>query len=423
MKPLIQRVLRSRADLVELGVVALFLGLGVNLLATWLDKYLQGFPPSQWQWLTAQRVELLIAALLIVIGVWFFVRVLLRDRVIEKQFEGVILFNKEKRKSIPIYGYKFARMLSDTLRAVFIENQALKTAWDAEPLFKNFHDKKSDEASNNKNKDEPDKGEVSYVAICKCEFSPQDNPVSEKSILIEGVEFCVLELLSLHLSEHFDNMEGCEHEVTTIKREDIPGILLQNRILSLLSTPIEDRQIFITSGIDKNPPKGELHAIYASNGAQYSRFDLMLPKGTKIIRPEPGSIKLEHKRFELEIHISFQGFCKNLPAYFEDLYVGIDEESVDARIVKFQVYGKLQRRALLLFNGWRYYEWIDSFFNYFEQSVSFETFLKNIDWASVATRIRSSLILESKRAMANSKRKERIQATGKTSGESRPSQN
>jgi hypothetical protein len=44
--------------------------------------------------------------------------------------------------------------------------------------------------------------------------------------------------------------------------------------------------------------------------------------------------------------------------------------------------------------GWEYYQWIDSFLEYFEKKVSFDAFLVHIDWRSVETQIRANILRE-----------------------------
>ena len=387
MSAVVAKTLISRRKVFQVVIIASLIALGVNLLSAWITSgYFGSFVWLQW----------VAGSLLILLGFLFFVRFLLQEKEIQKEIDGVVLLDHSAKTLVEIDDYDLSVRLHDAFRSAFLENAALRASWESEPIFGKEDEtppKLSDEVEKKAINNDA-KQNVSYVAILRAKMDSREKPISEKSILLEAIEFCMLEFLSDHLSEYFGSFEGEDSHVCTLTRNDIPHILLENRILALLTAPIEDRQIFIDSGIYKNPPKGEVHYIFGSDGSMYERFDLRIPKGTRFLRPRPGCIRLQHKQFTLDMDSAFLGFCENLPPYFQDLYVGKYDEKLDAREVQFKLRAQLHSSALLCLKGWEYYRWIDSFVDYFENQVSFDAFLERIKWATVATQIRATLIRE-----------------------------
>lgn len=398
MTPLVKRVLQSRRNLCQLLIVAVLLALGVNLLSSW---FAHEFTTKPW-------VIGVVGLLLIIIAGLYLVRFLIRESSVSQKFEAALIFDQKTKKHVTIEQNGFSEKFNKALRAIIVENKALKTAWESERVFARAEKlntaEENDEATADRKKSSDE--DISYFFIVQQEDKIEDDTCSQKSILIEIAEFCMLEFLSLHLSAYFGHTPHEENRIVTIEREHIPGLLLDNRVLSLLSTPIEDRQIFVQSGINKHPPDGVIHSIYASNGAVYERFNLILPKGTSITRPHPGVIHLEHRHFAMSITCSFGCFSLNLPRYFEALYIGSDYRKVDPRQLDISISAQLKSSFLTLLSGWVYYQWIDSFMEYLKEKVSFDSFLEQIDWQSTSTGIRASMILDHRRNVMKSKQQD-----------------
>jgi len=403
MQTLIERALQTRKNIFQVAIVASIIAFGINLTSSWMTSYLSSFPQLKW----------IIGLLFILVGFLFFIKFLLQERTLAIKIEGLILIDPGRKEVSRIFSYGFSEKLSQSLNAVFVENEALRQAFEIEMKLVD-----KIKSKNNHNKiSSPPKSEddVSYAAIIKKEIKPEEQLESKtKSILIEAIEFCFLEYLSLHLSEYFDNDEHDKNKIIEVERENIPKVLLDNRVLALLTTPIEDRQIFIKSGINKHPPEGEVHAIYGSNGIVYERFHIALPKGTEISRPKLGVITLKHKIFTLTLTASYFGFSYNLPQYFSELYVSHDVEEFDPRKIQVNIEASLHPTAFLFIKGWEYYQWIDSFVKYIEDKVSFDSFISHIDWRSTATRIRTSIIQERRQRWKAAQQKKLIADHGST---------
>lgn len=400
MTPLVKRVMQSRRNLCQLLIVAVLLALGVNLIASW---FVHEFTTKPW-------VISVVGLLLIITAGLYLIRFLIKESSVNQKFKAALIFDQKTKKHVRIEQNDFSEEFNKSLRAIIVENKALKTAWESEKVFeradKSSSTEKNDAVATPRKKSSDEK--ISYFSIVQKETKSEDNTSSPKSILIEIVEFCMLEFLSLHLSSYFGHNRHEENRIVTVEREHIPGLLLENRVLSLLSTPIEDRQIFVQSGINKHPPDGVIHSIYGSNGAVYERFNLILPKGTSITRPQPGVIHLEHRHFSMTMKCSFGCYSLNLPRYFEALYIGSDSKKLDPRQLDISISAQLKSSSLTLLSGWVYYQWIDSFMEYLKEKVSFDSFLERIDWQSTSTRIRASMILDHRRNEMKSKQQDKL---------------
>jgi hypothetical protein len=340
MSTVVAKTLVSRRNLFQIVVVASMIAVGVNLLSTWISGRFASLAWLQW----------FVGGLLIFLGFLFFVQFLIQEKAFRKEMDGLVLLDHSTKALVEIEGYDLSERLDSTLRAAFLENAALRASWESEPIFteRKRHKASPGPSEEIDQKDGSDtKQKVSYRAVICVTMDDSEKPISERSVLLEAVEFCMLQFLSNHLSEYFNCLADEDRHVCTLTRNDAPHILLENRILALLTAPIEDRAIFVDSGISKNPPSGEVHYILGSDGSLYERFDLRLPKGTRFLRPRPGCVRLQHKRFTLDMECAFHGFSESLPTYFEDFYIGKGRVKLDARKVEFDLpYGWWAREPL-----------------------------------------------------------------------------
>lgn len=302
------------------------------------------------------------------------------------------MINESKSLKVPLH-YQFMYDLSSVLKAAFQENSALQNTWQTYPLAHWHQNNKNANASKetlNHDKNDiaseetvnHDKDEVKYYSIVKVEH--EKNKLSKSAeLLVEAAEFVVLEQLSHHLSEYFNNSESDE-SIKELSRKDIPHILLENRILNLLTSPFEDRAIFAKSKMTI-PDDGELVSIRGSDGSMYQKFDLVLPIGTKVSRTENGSLLLDTKPITLAFRCSYESVSEVLPLYFEEGYLGVKSRSVDALKLNIEIETTIRIRALLSITNWRVFKWVDTFPDRLIQYADFSHFKENIGWNTAFT--------------------------------------
>ncbi len=374
-KEILNSILSQRADLIKLIFVVFLLALGTGLIVNYLT--------IQFEF----KAQILIwsgISLVVVVFVYLITTILLSCKR-KISIQSVILFDKDK--IISADRYKFSEKLSETLKAVFLENEALKQSWSSDFEKKEVKREIKNEDDDNLEKEKSKTKEVEYYSIVRYEIDEKETNANSKKILKEAVEYVFIEELSNHLSSHFNNYNNEDKIIKESTRSDFPSILLENRIINLLSSPFEDRPIFLKAKMSKVKEKGEIVAIMGSDGSRFSRFDLVLPKKSKVVRKDNGLLQIKSPRLTLDFKLTYKGFGAVLPRGFEYNYMGYDQREITAKHIDLELNISINRLSLLFNKGWNYYNWIDSFTNKLDEIFSFERFLKKIDWDSTLTRI------------------------------------
>ena len=380
----IKDALTKRGDLVHIIIVAAILALGINLLASFLFS----------QFSEKSNGPLWGSAILIAVSLLYLCIIFLRARDVYYEFESVIPINKYKNQVTIIPGYKLTEEIRRVLNATFLENKALESVWKSEPLVEQISPETSEQPSQKEDKEESDRGnghserdssEPSYGFIKKVKVPYEQGESKSATILIEVLEFVILEQLSNHLSGYFQEFDDQDNQIIEYNRKHVPELLLENRILSLLTTPLEDRAIFAKVNLPSESTDETIYYIYGSDGSMYTRFDLTLPKGTKVKRPVPGVLELENDRVALMLYIDYKGYNANLPYDFEEAFLGVPRSSIQSLLVNIFLATRIKTPALLRWRSWRYYQWVDSFAEKLREFSQFSQFLEKIDWEATIT--------------------------------------
>lgn len=361
-------ILTEKKELLRLFVIAALLGFSVNVLAG-LVVTMAGIP--SWLFyagaigLTAISLALLAADLRASLS-------------FEDKIEAVILIDPNKNEVVNVKDYEFANDLTKVLSAIRAESKSIYSEWEKDPLVK-----PKTEPAPKPSEPETDAAKVkpTYIGIFKLTGSDAHIERPKASTLLnEAISFVLLEKLSLHLSTYFNDADG-DSQVIEYRREDIPGFLLKNRVLNVLSTPIEQRDIFLNAFPNKeNPPKGELVSLWGSDGSMYSRFDLTLPRDTKIRHSDTGSIKIETSRLEIELLGTYSGSSAVVSRAFIGQYLGRNPEDIECRKIAISLRCRVRASSLLTSKGWEYYRWLDSFRERLRTGFDFESFQEGIHW-------------------------------------------
>lgn len=371
-----KNALTKREEIVHIIIVAAIFAFGIDLLASFLFSQL-----------TYGSNNLLFIGLgLLVFALSYLAFIVLRTRRSFYEFTGVIPIDRNKKRVIVISGYGLTAEMCRTLDAVFLENEAFEAAWQSEPPVTQINSDSSNGMyeSNDQLQDTMESSEPIYFAVVKEKNFELAKPAA---ILMEVMEFLVLKQLSLHLSAYFGEFDEQDKQIMEYNRHHVPELLLENRILSLLSAPLEDRAIFAKANLPESP-SGTIYSIYSTDGSMYSRFDLILPTGTVVKRPAPGVLVLENSRVSLILRVEFEGYNANLPQEFEPSYMGMERNLINSFQVKIFLTTKVKTAALLRGRGWKYYNWVDSFAEKLEEFSHFSRFLQKINWDSAMTQCR-----------------------------------
>ena len=347
---IIQGITISRTNLIEILVIAVFLGLGLNLIGGYILATAVTIP----------ILPIIIGIILCMISILYIVARLLAQRIETRSYEAFIVYDHKRNKILNISRYEFGETVYQYMRDAFSENPALNTQWEREPLS----------VSSSINED-------ATINIRK--------PSVAAELLREAVEYFVLTKLSIHLTDYFADETFVTQNLKIYERKDIPDILLRNRFLEIFSRPMKDRAAFVDDTYG-GKDHGKTVAAYVP-GARYEEFDLTLPKMTTIQSGEGNSIEIKTEKLTIAIAVRFAGYCTILPSMFHEYYLGIDDwlgTVTDYQVdVGMQISTKLG--ALFSIIGWQYYHWIDSFLDTIDKALSKDRFFEDINWESALT--------------------------------------
>lgn len=334
----------TKAKSFEVIILSICMALGINILASGIMLL----------------VEQELAVVFIVIGIILttltfiilFMR-LLKSLNKNEEIKGFFIYDNVEHDIVSVSEYGISEDMNRYLNAAFEENEAIKTHWKTGEL-RSFKPVKV--------------GKDKHI-LAKASESPM--------LLVELLEYCVLEKLSLVICDYFNRVEKGKNKTQEYSREDIADILLSNRFLNLFSEPMNNRGAFVDSNYNDN-----VVSAYGPGGVIYSRFDLVLPNKSKLKRVNKNTILIDMKSFTLKISCLFGGFNTFLDSSLHKYYVGLNKGHSDYQFdINIEV--KWKWKALLYFNDWKYYEWIDIFIEKLYEYADKETFLKTIKWDAI----------------------------------------
>lgn len=351
MKNPLSDLLNNRSKIIEVFVIAFILGFGINTLSL-------GLSSSSWYTSNAKFIGMFI----VLISFLYLILRLLRIKKINKNIEGFIVYDENQNSLITVPRYSLSENISRYMNSAFVENGALKKLWDKEPLSTD---------------------PMSYDKETKQWIRRE---IKTHSVISEAVEYFVLSQLTTHLIDYFNNEKFKENKTQTFMREQVPDVLLSNRFFELFSKQLEDREHFSESGfLENDDNEGVLYGAYSDSGAYYERFELELPRKSKL-RRHAKNISIETNRFVLKIIIKFDGTRTNLPSKFERSYLKCtDILEINCYSVDINIRVKFKFITMISLSGWHYYSWIDSFLRSLEEDVSKEFFFEKINWETIMT--------------------------------------
>jgi hypothetical protein len=375
----IDNTLIKRKEIIEIALIAILVGFGIGAAASAFISYTEIPNISKY----------IISALTILIGFLLLVKGLIPALNFNETIEAIFVAN-QTNDIIPIHKYRFSRELSDIFKAIFQESKSLEKLWlERDGISTGNSPKEKPKPVDTEKDDQRKKVKPTYLAICAVEVDSAEREKQYKKhgdLLKEAVEFILLEQLSLHLSSYFKNKED-DKEIREYKTSDIPHFLLENRVFSILTKPIEERDIFLDAFPDpNNRPEGEIHQLWSSNGAMYKRFELLLPKETKISKI-PSGFKLETNRIEISAEVIFENFNASIERSFILNYMNSDPSKSKAFKLNIKISGRVKPLSLLSNKGWTYYQWLDTFLEKIEKNFSFKDFLDTINWPQLSAAI------------------------------------
>lgn len=340
----LDQCLSIRSNIIEIIIIAIVIAFGISIIVSSIT-IIDGYDPSN---------GIIFGVGVCIISLLYLICKNNTKNIQNTTINGFLIYSKKENKLINVSRYDFSESITTNLEAAFFENIAIKNIWDKEKLGFKYENRKLIQSKSNK-------------------------------LLCESIEYYILEKLSVHLATYFNKKQFNHEDLYTFQRNEIPDVLLSNRFLELFSKPIEDRPCFIDDIGNDNESNVETIAIF-KNGAIYKKFDLVLPKGSKLRRNDKGDIEIITKKFNLTIDAKFEGFNQNLPPGFEKYYLGTEDFlDLESYQVEINIKIKFKLMYMLSIKNWQYYSWIDSFLHQLNTDICTNTYFEKISWNSIST--------------------------------------
>lgn len=272
-----------------------------------------------------------------------------------------IIDTKNNNNFMSIPNYKINQDMSNYLGSAFCESNAIKTVWESGNLncFDDFHATES--------------GKI----YAQCNDSIL--------LLIELIEYTILDNFSVFISDYF-NKQHLNDKVQELTRESIPDLLLSNRFLLLFSGEMKNRDAFLEDS-DSSDQQNIVYA-YSKNGALYNRFEMQLPKGTKIYKDKNNTIVINTKLFILKIEYLYGGFSTVLDNEFYEYYLGKTfDTTLNTYEFNINLSVKYKWTSILKLYDWKYYNWLDEYVYKLQHYCNKNTFLNDIGWNQIKSGI------------------------------------
>jgi len=348
---LLEHLLAARSRFAEMLALAVLLAFSTSLAASAVFSL---FGDAH---LAALLIAfLLIFACLVIVGCLMF-----RGRVQTRKFEGFFVYDPRHNSlsSVPLYEF------SDELTTLVLwgcrQDKDLLESWRRAPLKLL---KTPGEDGRTKNASE----------------------LSSASVIQDGTECFLLSALSEHLRAYFENEKHDDPHLRKMTREDAAPLVLENRILEVISRPLTDRPSMLPEGLE-GLAQAEGVLEWVGEHGFFRRFELLLPADTTLERVGRGQFNLRTRRMYVTFAVSFSGdFANVLPADFVRHVLGEKDPFVvsDYEVV-INVTARFRYAALLTPTGWKYYQWFDSFLEQLENSFGGVGYLGSIGWPTACT--------------------------------------
>lgn len=357
----ISDILKARSEVSELVVLAIILAFGVNLASSYLSNVFSTNDTG------------LYGTLVLTIGIAYVLyrRFFNGPQILKNK--AIISIGPTKNQLVKINEYDFSYSFGMILDSLFKENKAIRSQWE-NGVFSPYNDK----------------GRLSVEEFEKSE---------SQKLVKEITEYIYLDYLSIHLADYF-NGDGYDKQfIQELFRNDLPDIVLSNRVLDMISKDRKDRPAFAKERKSKGEDEKDGEVVMSwVNGVLYSKFSLVLPKGSTISREANSSITIKNRNMKLNFQIVSEGSNTFVDHVFTKYYMKLDKlkSSFETNHYAVNIITEITiRPTFALFSKKvKYQQWADSFLESVDHQLSFETFLNDINWKTVKTMLRTDYILK-----------------------------
>lgn len=284
------------------------------------------------------------AIMLCCVAIWYLYRYR-TELSREYKIHGTVFYSKDKNELMQVPRYVFAEHLKGNMKALFAESPNDKKMWDKQKLSFPYGNKRKDD-----------------------NFSVL--------LLRENIEYIILETLSITLTDFYNDKQF--KKLHTYCRNDIPDVLIGNRFLFTFSKDLNQRSSFNSMNKkDNEKTPGVIVMAIGGRGAMYNRFELTLPKKSKVHR-DNNTIIIETPMLELALSLDLEGYSDLCPTDFEKYYLKSDFLKTGAYRADISV--NIKFKFWKSFKDTETHQWVDKFVKSLYESVDIEEFYRRINW-------------------------------------------
>lgn len=263
----------------------------------------------------------------------------------EMEIESTILIDKD-RNPIPIDRFRFSEDFTNIVHSVLSENKAYESLW-------------LDSYKRNKK----------YL-------------FNDNGFVNEFFEYLYVNWISLQLNTYFSKHDKDAIEI--VGREQIPYVLIKNRVIELITKPYNEREKFQKTSKANGTNDGEIVYLYGENEVVYKKLEIELPRKSKVSR-EGDALVIKNRNFIIGFESSFEGYSAVLPRYFERFYMNRSMDDTDSFLVRMKLSIKLKPFFLFSVRDWKYLGWLDQLESEFVNYFSFDSFIKKVGFDQAVT--------------------------------------
>lgn len=330
MKPL-SAIKEQRKVLMTNFILVTILSFGISLVINYLTD-------------PVCLLNLFLGLVFLLIVTFYYVKEYFARSSYEASEETVITLDNKNHKVIPINRFKFSNDLNMYYTSVIKENKTYESLW-AEAFTSNS-----------------EKG---------------------KKFVKEFLDALFISQLSLNLNSFFSEI-GDDY-VEVIGREQIPDVLLKNRVIEMISKPFEEREKFQNTDGQQEPLENGIVVMKISeDGVLYDRLEIELPKHSTV-KIENDSFVIKNRNFTITFHASFDGFSAVMPSFFSEYYMKKAFREIASYQIKLKMSIRLKPLFLLSFRDWRYLGWLDQIGDAIMSYFSFDGFIERIGYEQALT--------------------------------------
>lgn len=198
----------------------------------------------------------------------------------------------------------------------------------------------------------------------------------------EFYEYLFVHWISLRLNSYFCSFD--ESAIDHVRREQMPEVLIKNRVIELISKPFNEREKFQKFIEEDNQEAGEVCMIQGEDNVLFNKLEIELPRKSSVVR-DGKALVIKNRDFEIRFESRFDGFGYVLPSHFERFYMNRRFDEVDCFKVDLDLSVKLKPFFFLSVKDWRYLGWLDQLEDEFLEYFCFKTFVKRIGFEQAAT--------------------------------------